>query len=175
MSGPPTAVGGLDIDRFRVFDGGSCRLVWLAMYFAEDNPIGYLTRSCACTLTTLHQQTLPLISVFALAFLIMVLCQRAAGIRQYISQDLRLPISSPTTPSQSPAPSSPRPSVELDIEAEDASDVEILQEPPLDDANSSARFPINWKLIKNSQGKLLYKYGRLGHRIRHRRQQGVKI
>ena len=117
-------------------------------------------------------QTLPLISVFALAFLVMVLCQRAAGIRQYISQDLCLPISSPTTPSQSPAPSSPRPSVELDIEVEDASDVEILQEPPLDDANSSARFPINWKLIKNSQGKLLYKYGRLGHRIRHRRQQG---
>ncbi|TKA44243.1 hypothetical protein B0A49_13089, partial [Cryomyces minteri] len=58
------------------------------------------------------------------------------------------------------------------MEVGDDSDVNILQEPPNNDANDSARFLIDWKVIKDTRGKLLHNSGRLGYRIRHRRQQG---
>lgn len=72
----------------------------------------------------------------------------------------------------SPSPSWPQPLTEPDIEVGDDSDVNILQEPPDNDANDSARFLIDWKVIKDTRGKLLHNSGRLGYRIRHRRQQG---
>jgi hypothetical protein len=56
----------------------------------------------------------------------MALCQHATGIREYVSKVSRFTIPSPADPFQSPAPSSPRQSIELYIKADDDSDVEIV-------------------------------------------------